>query len=44
MDTPAGGYRSAATLEGVRDYLGKLGVVYNLRGHKAARFGELVVK
>jgi hypothetical protein len=35
MDTPTGGYRPTAPLEGVRDYLGKLGSVYSLRHHKA---------
>ena len=34
MDTPTGGYRSTAGLEGVRDYLGKLREVYSLRRHK----------
>lgn len=34
MDTPTGGYRSTAGLEGVRDYLNKLREVYNLRRHK----------
>ena len=34
MDTPTGGYRSTAGLEGVRDYLGKLKDVYSLRHRK----------
>jgi hypothetical protein len=34
MDTPSGGYRSTAGLEGVRDYLAKLTDVYSLRRHK----------
>ena len=34
MDTPTGGYRSTAGLEGVRDYLAKLREVYSLRRHK----------
>lgn len=34
MDTPTGGYRSTAGLEGVRDYLGKLRELYGLRRHK----------
>jgi hypothetical protein len=34
MDTPTGGYRSTAGLEGVRDYLGKLRELYSLRHRK----------
>jgi len=34
MDTPTGGYRSTAGLEGVRDYLAKLREVYSVRRHK----------
>lgn len=35
MDTPTGGYRSTATLSGVRDYLHEVIQVYTLRRHKA---------
>jgi len=34
METPTGGYRSTAGLEGVRDYLGKVRELYSLRRHK----------
>jgi hypothetical protein len=34
MDSPTGGYRSTAGLEGVRDYLGKVKDLYSLRHRK----------
>lgn len=37
MDTPTGGYRSTAGLEGVRDYLEKVKDVYSQRRHKKGR-------
>ena len=34
MDSPTGGYRSTAGLEGARDYLGKVKELYSMRRHK----------
>jgi len=34
MDSPTGGYRSTAGLEGVRDYLGKVKELYSMRRRK----------
>jgi len=44
MDTPSGGYRSTATLEGIRNYLNEVRNVYSLRRSRATgQSGELML-